>query len=71
MSCGGRYKNINNTMIYVQMVEWLFPNTDDQYICKVIMNAKEASLLIESGYEYVTGEYGDGGKLLRKKKCYI
>jgi len=26
--------------------------------------------LIELGFEYVTGEYGDGGKLFKKKKLY-
>jgi len=25
--------------------------------------------LIESGFEYLTAEYGDGGKLFRKKKA--
>jgi hypothetical protein len=35
------------------------------------MNIKEASILVESGFEHVTSETGDGGKLFRKKKCYI
>ena len=32
-------------------------------------NTKEAGELIEAGFEYVTGEYGDGGKLFRKAKA--
>jgi hypothetical protein len=28
----------------------------------------EAATLIEAGFEYVTGEYGDGGKLFKKRK---
>jgi hypothetical protein len=29
--------------------------------------AKEACELIETGFEYVTGEYTDGGKIFRKR----
>ena len=25
--------------------------------------------LIETGFDFVTGEYQDGGKLFRKRKC--
>jgi hypothetical protein len=32
------------------------------------MNVKEAAELVELGFEYVTGEYDDGGKLFKKKK---
>jgi hypothetical protein len=31
------------------------------------MNVKEASELIELGFEYVTGEYNDGGKIFRRR----
>jgi hypothetical protein len=28
----------------------------------------EPTCLIEAGFEYVTGEYNDGGKIFRKRK---
>jgi hypothetical protein len=31
------------------------------------MNVKEAAELVELGFEYVTGEYDDGGKLFKKE----
>jgi len=41
---------------------------DDAYTCKVAQNVEQATQLIEAGFEYVTGEYNDGGKLFRKRK---
>ena len=41
---------------------------EEKFICKVAKNTKEASKLIEVGFEYVTGKYGDGGKLFKKRK---
>ena len=41
---------------------------DDQNIYKVAKTAQDAVHLIELGFEYVTGEYDDGGKLFKKKK---
>lgn len=34
----------------------------------VAKNSDKAAELIEDGFEYVTAEYGDGGKLFRKRK---
>ena len=34
----------------------------------VATNIQEARALIEVGFEYVTGEYIDGGKIFRKRK---
>jgi hypothetical protein len=36
------------------------------FLCKV--SSDEAIKLIEAGFDYVTGEYNDGGKLFRKRK---
>jgi hypothetical protein len=33
------------------------------------LNMKEASSLVESGFEHVTGEYSDWRQIFRKKKC--
>jgi RecB family endonuclease NucS len=41
---------------------------NDDYSCKTAKNVAEATGLIEAGFEYVTGEYNDGGKIFRKRK---
>jgi hypothetical protein len=41
---------------------------NDQFITKVALNVEEACKLIDVGFEYVTGEYSDGGKIFRKRK---
>jgi hypothetical protein len=35
---------------------------------KIAKTPQEAVQLVELGFEYVTGEYTDGGKLFKKKK---
>jgi len=62
------HKKLENIQIYVQLDKNLFKDTDDGFICKVAHNVGEATELIEAGFEYVTGEYNDGGKLFRKRK---
>jgi integrase/recombinase XerD len=61
------HKSINNTLIYITLAEELFKDKQE-YISKVAKNVKEACALIEAGFEYVTGEYHDGGKIFRKPK---
>jgi integrase len=56
------HKNIKNTLVYTQLVTF----EDDDYLCKVAANVKEATELIESGYEYVCEM--DHLKLFRKRK---
>lgn len=41
---------------------------DDQWTVRVATDVKEACTLTEAGFEYITGEYGDGGKIFRKGK---
>ena len=63
------HKNIENTRLYIQLEKNLFKNTTDtQFHSRVACDVKEACELITAGYEYVTGEYGDGGKIFRKRK---
>jgi integrase len=62
------HKKIENTLIYVQLVKAIFQEIDEKYVCKVAKNVQEAKKLVEAGFEYVTGEYNDGGKLFRKRK---
>jgi hypothetical protein len=59
------HKNIKNTLIYTQLLPF---KEDDQFICKVATNVKEACELIQDGFNYVTGEYSDGGKIFKKIK---
>jgi len=62
------HKCIQNTLIYIDLETALFHSTNDEFTVRVASNAKEACSLIESGFDYVTGEYSDGGKILRKRK---
>jgi len=39
-----------------------------EFTVRVANNVEEACRLIETGFEYVTGEYADGGKIFRKRK---
>jgi integrase len=56
------HKNIKNTLIYTQLVTF----EDDDYICKAAADIKEATQLIEAGYEYVCAM--ENVKLFRKRK---
>jgi hypothetical protein len=62
------HKKFDSTLLYVQLEERLFKGDDDNFICKVAHNFGEAIAIIEVGFEYVTGEYADGGKIFRKRK---
>jgi integrase len=59
------HKDINNTLIYIDMEATLYNLTDD-YICKTAKTTDESIKLIETGFEYVTEQ--DGIKLYRKRK---
>jgi hypothetical protein len=61
------HKNIQNTLIYIDLESKLFNTSSDGFTTRVAGNVGEAFSLIESGFEYVTGEYGDGGKSLEKE----
>jgi integrase len=61
------HKNIQNTLIYIDLESRLFNSTNDGFTTRVADNVGEACNLIESGFEYVTGEHNDGGKIFRKR----
>jgi len=44
------------------------PTEEEVDHVRVARNTKEACELVEAGFEYVTGEYDDGGKIFRKRK---
>jgi hypothetical protein len=62
------HKSIQNTLKYIDLDANIFATTDDQFITKVATSVQEACKLIETGFEYVTGEYSDGGRIFRKRK---
>jgi integrase len=62
------HKHIQNTLKYIDLEANIFQSTDDQFFVKVASSVQEACSLIETGFEYVTGEYLDGGKIFRKRK---
>jgi integrase len=59
------HKNIKNTLVYTQLLPF---KEDDGFISKVALNTAEACKLVEDGFTFITGEYGDGGKIFRKPK---
>ena len=63
------HKNIENTRLYIQLEKNLFKTLpNDQFITRVTHNVEEACKYIDVGFEFVTGEYNDGGKIVRKRK---
>ena len=57
-----RHKNINNTMLYTQLVNF----DSDNYTTRVSQNVKEDRELIEAGFEFITER--NGAKIYRKPK---
>jgi integrase len=62
------HKNIQNTLIYIDLESKLFKESNEGFTSRVAHNVGEACSLIEAGFEYVTGEYNDGGKIFRKRQ---
>jgi hypothetical protein len=56
------HKNINNTMVYTQLVNF----ESDNYTTRISDAFKEDRELIEAGFEYVTER--NGVKIYRKPK---
>jgi hypothetical protein len=61
------HRNIQNTLIYIDLESKLFNTSSDGFTTRIARNVGEAFSLIESGFEYVTGEYSDGGKIFKKR----
>ena len=57
------HTDLRTTLRYTQLLETL---ENDEYHCKTATNVKEATTLIENGFQYVTDI--DGTKLFRKPK---
>ena len=52
---------------YIDLEAKIFNSSSDGFTTRIAHNAGEACSLIESGFDYVTGEYNDGGKIFKKK----
>jgi len=57
------HKDLRTTLRYTQLLETL---ENDEYHCKTATNVKEATQLIENGFEYVAEK--DGTMLFKKRK---
>jgi integrase len=62
------HRELRNTEIYIHLDRKRLAGGDDCYISRVAYNVQDAAALVEVGFEYVTGNYDDGGKLFRKRK---
>jgi len=62
------HKTIQNTLKYIDLEATIFETVDGQWTARVASDVKEATTLIEAGFDYVTGDYSDGGKIFRKRK---
>ena len=63
------HKSIQNTLIYIDLEAKIFNSPNDEgFTVRIAHNVGEAAALVEAGFEYVTGEYSDGGKIFRKRK---
>jgi integrase len=56
------HRNIENTLVYTQLLNL----QEDEWTCKTATNVKEATELIEAGFEYI--QEIDGIRLYRKRK---
>lgn len=56
------HKNIRNTLVYTHLVSF----ESDDYVCKVAKTVKEASELVEAGFDYVCDV--EDYKVFRKRK---
>lgn len=63
------HREVKNTMLYIQLDKHLFQNfNENQYTTKIAHNVEDACKLVDVGFEFITGEYSDGGKIFRKRK---
>jgi integrase/transposase-like protein len=62
------HMRIDNTMVYINLEGAIFASKNNEFYSAVAKNIEDACKLIEAGFEYVTGEYNDGGKIFRKRK---
>lgn len=61
------HQSIDNTLIYIHLEKTLYgdPNSQEFHV-RVAHDTEESTELVKSGFEYVAGEYDDGGKIFKK-----
>jgi integrase len=59
------HRKIETTLIYIQLANMVI-GEETEYTCKTAKDLKEATALIEAGFEYITEM--DGLKIFRKRK---
>ena len=62
------HKSLQSTEIYINIEQAMFSMASDEFHVKVAHNIDEAAELVKVGFEFVTGEYMDGGKIFRKRE---
>lgn len=62
------HKCIQSTMVYINLDQAYFNQVNEDFTVRVAHNVNESCQLVEVGFEYVTGDYTDGGKIFRKRK---
>jgi hypothetical protein len=60
------HKNINNTLIYINLERAIFKTSNDEFTVRAVKSVDETCKLVEVGFEYVTEI--DGKKIFRKRK---
>ncbi|MEM3646731.1 MAG: site-specific integrase [Thermofilum sp.] len=60
------HKNVDNTMLYIQIERALFSETDAEFTVRVAKTPDEVKELLEAGFEYVCEK--DGLMFFRKRK---
>jgi len=60
-----RHKKLQTTLHYLEGMDL---DEDPTYEHRIALDVKQACAYIDEGYEYVTGNYNDGGKIFRKRK---
>jgi integrase len=58
------HRSILSTRLYTQLVNF----KENDYHVRIAHNIDEACELVKAGFQFVTGEYSDGGKIFRKTK---
>jgi len=62
------HKSVKSTETYIHIEEQLYSDYCDKFVSKIAHDVEEAAKLVEDGFDFVTGEYDDGGKIFRKRK---
>jgi len=60
------HKNVNNTLVYIDLEHAIFKSESDDFIVKVAEDPNDACELLEAGFDYVGNIHGK--EIFRKRK---